>query len=124
MESKTRKRYIAVTKEDREFLAKAFKVTEKYVWLSLTYRENGGRAPKIRKLAILRGGVPMIQAPEMETLHDHDGYMRQYFPNGVMLETKKGTSVVDILKDGKVVATYGNASFENIGEIQAVAASL
>lgn len=35
-------------------------------------------AKKIRSLALQRGGIVMVEAPEMDTLHDADGYMRQY----------------------------------------------
>lgn len=53
-------KYIAVTKENREFLIKAFRTTKMTVWRALTFAERGGESPlarKIRKLAQDRGGV-------------------------------------------------------------------
>lgn len=48
---------VAVTKENRDFLVKAFKVTPQMVWLSLTYQKDTELARRIRSLAIKRGGV-------------------------------------------------------------------
>jgi len=79
------KKYIHVTKEDRAFLVKVFGVTPKMVQCALHYdvRRGGSElAKKIRKCALERGGTVMAVSPEVETLHDADGYMRQYF--GVM----------------------------------------
>ena len=73
-------KYIAVTKENREFLIKAFRTTKMTVWRALTFAERGGESPlarKIRKLAQDRGGVLMIVSPAMETMHDADNFMRQ-----------------------------------------------
>ena len=82
-------KYIAVTKENREFLIKTFRTTKMAVWRALTFVERGGdspRARKIRHLAQQRGGILMIASPAIETMHDADGYMRQYFPNGMRQE--------------------------------------
>lgn len=63
------KKYIRITKEDREFLAKAFGVTERTVTNAVRFdAERGGTelARKIRKVALERGGVPMVVMPEAE----------------------------------------------------------
>ena len=39
----------------------------------------------------------MVVAPEMETMHDADGYIRQYFPNGAMLEIDKTSGFAAII---------------------------
>ena len=117
-------RYIAVTKENREFLIKAFNTTKMAVWRALNFSERGGdslRARKIRKLAQERGGVLMISSPAIETMHDADGYMRQYFPNGVMLECNKNTGHVDIVKNGVAVAGFDNVLINELCHIQAKA---
>lgn len=120
-------KYIAVTKENREFLIKAFKTTKMAVWRALTFAERGGdspRARKIRKLAQERGGVLMVASPAMETMHDADNFMRQYFPNGVMLECDKNTGRVDIIKDGDVVKGYDNVMLDQLPAIQAEAQAM
>lgn len=120
-------RYIAVTKENREFLIKAFRTTKMAVWRALTFAERGGdspRARKIRHLAQQRGGVLMVASPAMETMHDADNFMRQYFPNGVMLECDKNTGRVDIIKDGDVVKGYDNVTLNQLPAIQAEAQNL
>lgn len=120
------KKFIAVTKENREFLAKAFGVTEKYVYMCLWYRDkNSDTAKKIRTLALQRGGVPMVQAVEMETLHDADGYMRQYFPNGAMIEISRKTAAGTVFdRKGDKVREYANVTIPMIYELQTVAKSL
>lgn len=120
-------KYIAVTKENRRFLAKAFKTSLPTVARALTFAERGGmteKAAKIRNLAQQRGGVLMIAGPWMETMHDADGCMRQYFPNGVMLECDKNTGRVDIIKDGRSVKHYNNVMIDQLPAIQAEAQSL
>lgn len=120
-------KYIAVTKENREFLVKAFKTTKVAVWRALTFADRGGDSPracKIRKLAQQRGGILMIASPAMETMHDSDDFMRQYFPNGVMLECDKNTGRVDIIKDGTSVKSYSHVMLDQIPAIQAEAQAM
>lgn len=120
-------KYIAVTKENREFLIKTFKTTNMAVWRALTFADRGGdspRARKIRHLAQQRGGVLMIASPAMETMHDADGYMRQYFPNGVMIECDKNTGHVDIIKNGVSVAAFDNVLINQLYQIQAKAQAM
>lgn len=120
------KKYIAVTKENREFLAKVFGVTEKYVYMCLWYRgKDSETAKKIRHTALQRGGVAMVCAPEMETLHDADGYMRQYFPNGAMLEICRATCEGAVFgRDGGKVREFAHVTIPTIYEMQRVAQGL
>ena len=120
-------KYIAVTKENREFLIKTFRTTKMAVWRALTFAERGGdspRARKIRHLAQQRGGILMIASPAMETMHDADNFMRQYFPNGVMVECDKNTGRVDIIKDGESVKIYKDVMLNQLSAIQAEAQKL
>lgn len=83
------KKYIHVTKEVREKLMKIFGVTNVMVWNALTFNPNRGNsdlAKRIRCCAIQNGGIVMNELPEVETFHDYDNYMRQYLPNGAMIE--------------------------------------
>lgn len=121
------KKYIHVTKEDREFMMKVFKVTERTVYNALTFA--GGRgdtelARKIRKVAKERGGIEMVTGPWVETFYDHDGYMRQVLPNDAMLEMNKETGDCDVIHKGETVRRYEGARISDIKEIQAWAAAL
>lgn len=119
------KRYIEVTKTVRAKIARLFHCSEKMVYLSLTYRKDTALAKKIRFTAMKHyGGIPMVQGPEMECLHDADGFMRQYFPNGAMLEWKKGTANVIVTNRNGVAHAFECASFTQFGEIQNYAKSL
>ena len=111
-------KYIAVTKETREYLRKLFKTTRKR---ALYFENDTPFSKRIRKAAQERGGILMAVCPMMETMHDADGYMRQYFPNGVMVECNKETGRVEIIKDGKAVEGFDNVSMSQIFEIQAKA---
>lgn len=93
------KKYIHIKKEDREFIMKSLGVTERTVFNAIRLgeeRRDSDIARRIRKLAIERGGIVMVVMPEIETLHDSDGYMRQYFPNGALLEINKDNGSADI----------------------------
>lgn len=88
------KRYVHVTKEVREFLMKAFGVGDKTVFNALTFckERDNDTAKRIRRLAMEKGGIMMVdEVVEDQMLHDHDGYMRQYFSNGALLEINKLT---------------------------------
>ena len=79
------KKYIHLKKEDREFIAKAFGITPRMVFSAVHFESDSELARKVRKLALDRGGIVMVEVPETETLFDADGYMRQYLPGGVLL---------------------------------------
>lgn len=92
----TSPRYIDASREATAKLAKAFRVTDKFVYLCLTYRKNSETARKIRYTAVNEyGATPMAHYPECETLHDttEDGrqIMRQVFNNGAILRADKRT---------------------------------
>ncbi len=122
------KKYIHIKKEDREFIMTALNVTERMVYYAIRFegeRGNTDLARKIRKLALERGGITMVVIPEYETLFDSDDYMRQYLPNGVMLEfEKKGNGGCDVLHKGEIVRHYDNVMVRDIPAIQNWATTL
>lgn len=96
MRTTVTKRYIDATPQVKAKLAKVFKVTEKYIYLCLTYRNDSDTARKIRFTAVKNyGATPMVHYPLCETLHDTtEGgreIMRQEFDNGVTLRVDKHT---------------------------------
>ena len=110
-----KKRYIHIKKEDREFIMKAFKVTERTVFNAVSFDE---------KLAMERGGIVMVKHPETETLFDADRYMRQYLPNGVLLEFSLEDGGCDVFHRGEKVRRYENVDVRSIQNIQNWAMSL
>lgn len=113
---------ISVTKEQRQFLCKAFNVTKVMVSYALNFHPTQGQselAKRIRRLAIERGGFLMCCAPESEVVHDAEGMMRQYFENGMMWEGDKRTGVLE-LKDekGEVVQRIEKATLTDIEAVQ------
>ena len=114
-------KYIAVTKETREYLRKLFNTTRQSVWRALYFENDTPLSKRIRKAARERGGILMAACPIVETMHDADGYMRQYFPNKVMLECNKTTGRVEIIKDGKAVEGYDKVRLDQLFQIQAKA---
>ena len=111
-------KYIAVTKETREYLQKLFNTTRQSVWRALYFENDTLFSKRIRKAAQERGGILMAACPMMETMHDADGYMRQYFPNGVMVECNKTTGRVEIIKDGVAVEGYDKVGIDQLYRIQ------
>lgn len=122
-----KKRYIHIMKEDREFIMKSLGVTERTVLNAIRFDEKRGNsdtAKRIRKLAMSRGGIVMVVNPEIETLFDADNYMRQYFPNGALIELDKKAGTGDVLFKGERAGHYENVSLRDIEEIQAFASAL
>ena len=120
------KKYIHIQKEDREFIAKAFKVCKRTVYNAIHFadlNEAYDTALKLRQMALASGGIVMVEAPELETLHDADGYMRQYIGD-VLLEFSKTEPVCDVYKKGEKVRHFDNVMTSDIQGIQDWAAKL
>ena len=124
--SEIMKKYIHIQKSDREFIAKAFKVSKRTVYNAIHFEdmnEGNDLARKIRTLALERGGIVMVEAPELETLHDADDYMRQYIGD-VLLEFSKTEPVCDVYKKGVKVRHFDNVMTSDIRGIQDWASGL
>lgn len=115
------KKYIHITKEDRMFIMKALGVTERTVFNAIRFDSKRGDtelARKIRKLAMERGGIVMVEIPEIECLFDADSYMRQYLPNNTILEFSFENGGCDVFHKGEKVRHYENVVVSNIKNIQ------
>lgn len=122
-----KKRYIHIMKEDREFIMKSLGVTERTVLNAIRFDEKRGNsdtAKRIRKLAMSRGGIVMVVNPEIETLFDADNYMRQYFPNGALLEISKDDGNAAIYFNGERVWKAASTKCSEIKGFQSRAMSL
>lgn len=120
----TPKRQIEVSKQTREMLVKSFKTTSVSVWRALSFRDNSPKSKRIRRAAEQNGGVMLMLTPAMETIHDAGNFMRQYFPNGVLIEANKNTGHIELLKNGEVVKCWDNILFKQIEDIQQEAVKL
>lgn len=120
----TPKRQIEVSKQTREMLVKSFKTTSVSVWRALSFRDNSPKSKRIRRAAEQNGGVMLMLTPAMETIHDADNFMRQYFPNGVLIEANKNTGHIELRKNGEVVKCWDNILFKQIEDIQQEAVKL
>lgn len=120
------KKYIHIQKEDREFIAKTFRVSKRTVYNAIHFEdinEGNDLAKKIRSLALQRRGIVMIEVPEWEILHDADGYMRQYLGD-VLLEFSKEKPVCDVYQRGKKIRHFDNVMTSDIQDIQDWASAL
>ena len=126
----TAERYIDATDEATAKLAKVFNVTQKMVYLALTYRQNSETARKIRYAAVHEyGTTPMCHCPECETLHNvtKDGrkLMVQNFNNGVRLEIDKHTGAAVVYnRNGAVIGRRQIVKFPELADLQLYAESL
>lgn len=126
----TAERYIDATDEATAKLAKVFNVTQKMVYLALTYRQNSETARKIRYAAVHEyGATPMCHCPECETLHNvtKDGrkLMVQNFNNGIKLEIDKQTGVAVVYdRKGAVLCSRKIEKFPELSELQLYAENL
>lgn len=122
------KRFIHIKKADREAIMKAFGVTGRMVNYALYFdgkRGESDTARRIRKMAMERGGILKVTSPAIETLHDSDGYIRQYLPNGVLIEIAKNRSqTADVYKEGELVRHYDGVTIGSIAGIQQWAMAL
>lgn len=105
-------------------LVNTFKTTSVSVWRALSFRDNSPKSQRIRCAAYQNRGVLLVLAPAIETIHDADNYMRQYFPGDVMIEGNKNNGHVDLLKRGEVVKSWDNVHLSDLDGIQQEAAQL
>lgn len=120
-------KYIHVTKELRQCLAKTFNVSDKTVWNALSFDKKRGEtdcAKRIRKFALQKGGIVMVVVPEIEVLYDYDGVINQYFPNGAKLESDKNTGDTELFYKGERVARWENIKLRDMDTIQQMVAGL
>lgn len=116
------KKVISVTRDQRDFLCKAFGVTKVMVSYALNYHPTQGQselAKKIRNLALQRGGYMLVTAPVSEVVYDADGVFKQYFENGWMWEADKHTGLL-LVKNEKdeIVERVENAYIKTIEAVQ------
>ena len=105
----------------------ALNVTEKTVYNAIRFddrRGNSELSAKIRKLAMDRGGIVMVVIPEIETFHDYDNVMRQYCPNGALIELDRNDGSGQVIFKGETVKTYEHVMVADINQIQAFASAL
>lgn len=116
------KKVISVTRDQRDFLCKAFGVTKVMVSYALNYHPTQGQselAKKIRNLALQRGGYMLVTAPASEVVYDADGVFKQYFENGWMWEADKHTGLLLVKNEkGEIVERMENAYIKTIEAVQ------
>ena len=120
----TRKQ-IEVTKEVRKEIKAAFKCSDMAIWRALSFALDTPLSKRIRKFAYQKGGVLLLLTPAMETIHDRDGFMRQYFESGAMIEVNKKLGILWLFdKDGKGCRKITDCTIEQLYEAQGLAAKL
>lgn len=119
------KRYIAMTRKDKEALAKECHVTVRTVNNALSYVYDSDTVQHIRDVALKRGAVMMVsECNEIETIHDADGVMTQLLPNGAVIEMNKDTGDVDVYFKGNAMIHLDNIRVREISALQASAMAL
>lgn len=119
------RKQIEVTKEVREEIKAAFKCSNMAVWRALSFTLDTPLSLRIRKFAKQKGGVLLLLTPAMETIHDADGVMRQYFENGAMIEINKKLGTLWLFdKNGEVNRKITDCTIEQLYEMQGIAANL
>lgn len=111
------KEIIKVNREIRQQLMKMFGVTERRVRMALRDEIKGGVTPRVRKIAMERGGRVQQVLDGVETHHDSGGLMRQVFPNGVLFSVHIPTGKATATHNGKKV---GEWTFDLDEELMAV----
>ncbi len=123
--NEVRKHYIHVTSDVRALLKEKFECTEMSVWRALNYDNDYPMSINIRKYVLENNlGILMVRIPSIETFHDYDGYMRQYLPNGAIIDVNKKTGNIEVIFNGEVVMHRENCFWAEIEGIQEWANSL
>lgn len=118
------KKRIELNKEGQEFICRAFGITVRMVQYALSYDRDTDLARRVRELALQRGGQVVYTLPEIETMHDAYGMIRQYLPGGVTIELSKADGSGRITRQGKTLWEGKDVKVGEIEGIQQMAARL
>ena len=118
------KEIIKVNKETRQQLMKMFGVTERRVRMALRDEVKGGVTPRVRKMAVEKGGRVQQILDGVETHHDAGRAMRQVFPNGVLLSVHIPTGKGIAIHNGKKVGEWTFILDEELMRVQEKLAEL
>lgn len=121
------KKRIDTTKEMRQKAMKVFHVTEQTVFNAIGFDSKRGdtdKAKRIRSYILQNGGIVMVELPEVETIHDADGYMIQYFPNGAIIEVNKNTGDATIYFNGEKIVSFDNVFIWQLELLQVAAGKM
>ena len=119
------KRQIEVSKEVRENIEKVFGCSRMSVWRALSFTDHSEMSKRIRVYAIKNGGVTLITAPECETIHDANGYMRQWFTNGACIKVDKNSGHADVFdRHGRKMQEQDIVTIPQLYMLQEFAAAL
>lgn len=119
------KKWIKLSKEDREILKRIFNVTERTVFNALgVVDEHNELHKRIRKAAMEHGGEWVTELPVGETIHLSDGTMRQEFANGAVVEFYRKDGSGKVFFKGKEVSRYEDVNIPMIFAIHAEASAL
>ena len=121
---KEMKKKIIVSEALRAEICKKFGVRRTSVWRALNYVGGVDKSQEIRDYALSRGGECVYELPCLETVHDADGHMRQYLPNGVEIDFDKTVGSVVVRKNGDENKRYENVKISEIAGIQEYAYSI
>lgn len=122
---KETRKQIEVSKEVRGKMMRAFECSEPTVWRALNFVSTSDLSERMRKYAMLNGGVLLLIVPATETVHDAEGYMRQYFPNGATLEANKADGTVRVYdRKGEQRAEVVGCSIAELETLQNIAGGL
>lgn len=115
------RKYIAVSTETRRKIEKAFRCTGRTVTNALAFKDNTDLQARIRRMAMINGGVVCVDMPAVETFHSADGLMTQYLDNGavITLDTVTGSGMIS--RAGKTLVVFENVMVRDIANIQRVA---
>lgn len=104
-----------------------FGVTEQTVFNAIGFkygRCDTATAKRIRSYILKNGGIIMNESPEVETLHDAEGKIRQYYPNGAVMEIDKQTGNLDIFYNGEKLVSFEDVRIWQLDLLQHFASNL
>lgn len=119
------RRFIAVTGDEKRWLAKAMRVSAVTVWQALTFERSNDIHRRIRQLARKRGAAEMWVTDKTESviLRSRGGaakkkywYLLHELPNGNRVEACLNTGIVEIRnKEDKTIVKVDNPTMTEFG---------
>lgn len=118
-------RYIKVEDSVRKEIEAQVGCTYNHAYKSLRYQGDGEMSRQVRDIALARGGVHRIDAPQSQAIVRGTSGWDLMLDNGVCVRfVFEGEGKVMLERDSKSIAVYPNPDVSSIGRIIEYAANL
>lgn len=107
-------------------IIKAFKITRPMISYALTFNQkhDSDLAKRIRRMAVINGGIECVEYPVEEVMHDDGSFIMQEMKNGAVIKIDKCNGNLSLTYKEKEIVKSKDISIRELALIQDTAKKL